>query len=120
VRGEWAENALRKDFTPSEAVAIGRELEPRVREMAAARKQQHGGTAPGRQNTGDKKPEVSGDTRDIVGAAVGMAGTTYQAAKAVVAAAEADPETFGAIVGWRGDYLGERSNQPPQKATTAM
>ena len=37
VRGEFAENAVRKDFTPSEAVAIKRALEPIEREAAKER-----------------------------------------------------------------------------------
>lgn len=35
--GEHAENVCRKDFTPSEAVAIGRALEPMERKAAAER-----------------------------------------------------------------------------------
>ena len=37
VRGEWAENAERKPFTPSEAVAIGRAIEERERIRARER-----------------------------------------------------------------------------------
>src|SRR5262249_25077697 len=38
VQGEHDENACRKDFTPSEAVAIGRALEENERPKAARRK----------------------------------------------------------------------------------
>jgi ParB family chromosome partitioning protein len=42
VRGEFAENSLRKDFTLSEAVAIKRALEPLER-AAAKQRQREGG-----------------------------------------------------------------------------
>lgn len=98
VRGEWAENAERKPFTPSEAVAIGRAIEER--ERIRARERQIASQAnPGEQVGAEKlaPPIAEGRTRDIVGAALGMSGATYEAAKAVVAAAEADPETFAAV-----------------------
>jgi ParB-like chromosome segregation protein Spo0J len=37
VRGEWSENSQRKDFTPSEIVALKRALEPKLREEAKER-----------------------------------------------------------------------------------
>jgi ParB-like chromosome segregation protein Spo0J len=94
LRAERDENTCRKEFTPTEAVAIGRALEELERPKAKARQKEHGGTAPGQaKNTGGKLPEVSsGDTRDKVAEAVGMSGRTYEKAKAVVEAAEADPE----------------------------
>src|SRR5688572_12896863 len=66
LRGEWAENADRKDFTPSEAVAIGRALEEV--ERAKARDRQG-------ERTDLRLPEnfsgsPAGTTRDIVGHAV--------------------------------------------------
>jgi hypothetical protein len=42
VRGEFAENTCRKDFTPSELVAIGREVERVERERAKVRKAHDG------------------------------------------------------------------------------
>jgi ParB/RepB/Spo0J family partition protein len=90
IRGEWAENAERKAFTPSESVAIGRIIEEREQASAKARMTRH--------RSSDKLSEqAKGDTRDRVGKALGIAGATYSQAKAVVAAAEADPEMFGAI-----------------------
>jgi hypothetical protein len=95
IRGEWAENAERKPFTPSEAVAIGRLIEES--ESAKARAREHAGHNQ-HSEPSEKIPEGSkGDTRDIVGAAVGMSGATYSAAKRVVTAAEDDPEIFGPI-----------------------
>src|SRR5262245_38185093 len=46
ARGEFAENAIRKDFTLSEAVAIKRALEP-VERAAAKERQREGGRAGG-------------------------------------------------------------------------
>lgn len=95
LSGEWAENAERKAFTRSEAVAIGKALEERERARARER-QSLAGTLKGQAS--DQIPEASkGDVRDIVGARVGMAGSTYAKASVVVNAATADPETFGAI-----------------------
>src|SRR3990167_5914477 len=40
LRGEYAENSERKALAPTEAVAIGRALEERVRELAKQRQQE--------------------------------------------------------------------------------
>ena len=37
MRGEWSENVARKEFTPSEAVAIKRAIEEKLKPAAAAR-----------------------------------------------------------------------------------
>jgi ParB family chromosome partitioning protein len=97
ILGERDENTLRKDFTPSEAVAIGRLIEHRERELAKERQaegQKSGGR--GRTKLGGKlPPSLVGKTRDRVGAALGMSGRTYERSKAVVEAAERDPSKFG-------------------------
>jgi hypothetical protein len=96
LKTERDENTERKAFTPSEAVALGAEIEELERKAAKERQRHHGGTAPGKtKNTSGNLPEVSGDTRDKTAEAVGMSGRTYEKAKAVVEAAEADPEMFG-------------------------
>src|SRR5215831_10082155 len=89
VRGEFAENAHRKDFTLSEAVAIKRALEPI--ERAAAKKRQ------GERR--DKHPEKfstssNGRALDKVAAVVGLHRTTIAKAEAIVDAAEAEPDRF--------------------------
>ncbi len=76
VRAEQAENVCRKDFTPSEAVAIGRTLEDLERPKASARMRADG--------------ESTGPLRDIVAPAVGMKPSRYAHAKTVVTAAESD------------------------------
>jgi hypothetical protein len=93
VRGEFAENAHRKDFTLSEAVAIKRALEPL--ERAAAKQRQ------GRRT--DKHPEkFSGSSKgralDKVAAVAGMHRTTIAKAEAVVDAAAAEPERFANLL----------------------
>jgi ParB family chromosome partitioning protein len=109
VRGEHDENVERKPFTPSEAVAIGLALEEQERPKAARRqaagraRRQNGKkqpAAPGSGHLPEPEPVVEdkGQTRDKVAAAVGMSARTYEKAKAVVAAAEADPGRNGHLV----------------------
>ena len=86
VRGEFAENTQRKDFLPSEAVAIARALEPREREAATSRKL-----------SGRSAPDA-GETRDKVAAYTGVSGRTLSKASELVSAAEAEPERFGKLV----------------------
>jgi hypothetical protein len=95
---ERDENTERLEFSPSEIVELGRRLEGLEKPAAKERQKEHGGTAPGKRkrNTGGKFPQViSGKSRDKVGSAVGTSGKTYEKAKAVVEAAEKDPEQFG-------------------------
>jgi ParB-like chromosome segregation protein Spo0J len=92
---ERDENTCRKDFTPSEAVAIGKAIEelekPKAKERQKA-KLKKGSTPPVVESCHDG--ESNGKTRDKVAAAVGMSGKTYEKAKVVVDAAEQDPEQF--------------------------
>ena len=95
LRAERDENTCRLDLAPSEAVAIGLELE-RLERQAAKERQAAAGPEEGRgcKRTGSGKfPEpVKGQARDKAGQAVGMSGKTYAKAKAVVEAATRDPE----------------------------
>lgn len=82
----------RKDFTKSEAVALGKRLEELERPKADVRRR----ATQGNKQSGEEKftsPD-KGKTCDKVGKAVGMSGVTYTRAKAVVKAAEDDLETF--------------------------
>jgi N6-adenosine-specific RNA methylase IME4 len=90
VRGEFAENAHRKDFLPSEIDAIRRALEPL--EKAAAKKRQLAGRAPS-----GNFPE-GGEVRDKIGSFAGVSGKTVQKIARVIQAAEAEPERFGHLV----------------------
>jgi N6-adenosine-specific RNA methylase IME4/ParB-like chromosome segregation protein Spo0J len=95
VRGEFAENTCRKDFTLSEAVAIKRALEPL--EKAAAKERQREGGRRGGEGSG-KLPEASkGNAADKAAKVTGMARRTLEKAEAIVAAAEAEPEKFGKL-----------------------
>jgi N6-adenosine-specific RNA methylase IME4/ParB-like chromosome segregation protein Spo0J len=92
VRGELAENCARKDFLPSEMVAIMRTLGPT--ERVAARARMIEAAKVGKIST----PSDGGKTRDKVAAYVGVSGRTLEKAAAVVAAAEAEPERFGKLL----------------------
>jgi len=92
VKGEFAENAMRKDFLPSEVEAIRRALEPY--EKAAAQRRMRMGKAPS-----GKFPEgLIGQTRDKLGAFAGMSGRTVEKVAAVVKAAEQNPRKFGTLI----------------------
>lgn len=100
---ERDENEERKAFTPTEAVAIGRLIEEAHRAKIAATRTVfgHKGVAVRDQRKSESKqhegqfPKALGRTRTVAASAVGMADCTYELAKAVVAAAEAEPEKFG-------------------------
>ena len=97
--GEFMENVVRKDFTPSELVAIERALGPRLRKEAKERQRAHRGTAPGKPaNTSGNFRGVNGETRQKVAAYVGVSGRTIEKAAAVVAAAEREPDRYGHLV----------------------
>jgi ParB/RepB/Spo0J family partition protein len=87
VRGEFAENAHRKDFLPSEIDAIRRALEPI--ERAAAKARMSGGA--GSENFAT----LPGKASDKIGAFAGVSGRTIEKIAQVVAVAEAEPERFG-------------------------
>jgi hypothetical protein len=101
LRAEHDENVCRQDFTPSEKVAIGRALEKREGKNAKERQAQAGPTTgKGKKASASGKiPEpLKGETRDRVAGQLDMSGKTYEKAKAVVEAAERDPEKFGPVV----------------------
>lgn len=87
VRGEFAENAERKDFTPSEIDAIRRAMLPL--EQAAARERK--GEA---RKTGKVSPSNQSRSRDKVGAFAGVSGRQVEKIAEVVDAAVAEPERF--------------------------
>lgn len=94
VAGEWDENdpTIRKDFTPSEAVAIARELEPRLK-AEAKKRQAHGKTARGRKG----KVDGAGEAAVKAARATGKSRNTIAKATAIVDAAAADPKKFGKL-----------------------
>ena len=92
VRGEFAENMVRKAFEIDEEIAILRALRPM--EEAAAKERQ--GT---RTDLVENFHNVSGcKTRDKLGAYLGKSGRTIAKQEEVVDAAEAEPERFGKLL----------------------
>ncbi len=88
LKGELAENEFRKDFTPSERVAIGEAIE---REFA----QRHGTNQHTKEEV-ENFPPPEGKTRDLVAKATGFGnGKTYEQAKKVVQ--QAVPELVQAM-----------------------
>ena len=94
---ERDENTCRMDFTPLEAVALGKALEELERPLAIQRRAEghkNRGKEPSGQLPEDRNKR---ETRNAVASAVGTSGRTYQRMKAVAEAAESDPDTFGQI-----------------------
>jgi hypothetical protein len=122
---EHDENVCRKDFTPSEAVEVGQDIESKLKPAAEAKKKtgkSADGTAGGCGKKKDKpsvilaegfpdsnqspqnakpppkKTSPAKQTRDKVAEAVGMKRTRFAKAKKVVEAAKAEPEKFSDLV----------------------
>jgi hypothetical protein len=96
ARGEAAENFHRKDFTPSEAVAIKRALEPEIK--AAAEERRSSTLKQNAHRSGNLPERDKGETRDKAAAFTGFAARTLDKADAIVAAAEREPARFGKLV----------------------
>jgi N6-adenosine-specific RNA methylase IME4 len=90
-RGEFAENAHRKPFLPSEIASIMRELEPIEKAAAKGRQGVRNDLVKNFHNVD------GGKTRDKVAVFAGVSGRTLEKIKAVVEAAEAEPEKFGKL-----------------------
>jgi N6-adenosine-specific RNA methylase IME4 len=90
--GEYAENAFRKSFTPSEMAAVADAIEPL--ERAKAKERQGGRTD---KHPGKFPASSMGNALDKVGKVVGRDRKTLQKARAVCDAAKADPEKFGKL-----------------------
>jgi hypothetical protein len=99
LKAELYENTDREPLTPTEVVEAGRRIEELEKPEAARRQaasQAKKGVKVGVQGGGNlPPPENKGKTRDKVGEALGVSGSTYDRAKQVVAAAEAEPEKYG-------------------------
>ena len=91
--GEFAENACRKDFTPSEIAAIAKVVRPLEEEKAHQRR------LAGLRNqalVGENCHDgLIGKTRDIVARFTGISGRTLDKIEAIVGAAEDEPARFG-------------------------
>ena len=91
LQAEADENAVRLDFAPSEAVEIAAALRDREAERAKDRQGTRTDQHPGNLPTGPGRAD------DKLAAAVGLSRRTYEKARAVVEAADADP-TYGDLV----------------------
>jgi hypothetical protein len=104
LTAERDENVCRLPFAISEAVSLGRELElllaadARARQWAGLSGDGNAGGRGRKRNLPANCRKVSGDTRDRVGQAVGLSGRTFTKARAIVEAAEADPDSYGDLV----------------------
>lgn len=130
LNAEWDANTVRKDWTYSErtkyAERIEKQLAPRV---AAERIEKISAAARATQarRRGERVDEVKVTTpprqvRDIAAAAVGMSGPTYRLAKAVVCAAQAEPERFGdlpALMDETGNVSGAHRELEHRRAGTS-
>jgi N6-adenosine-specific RNA methylase IME4 len=94
VRGEFAENAVRKPFTPSEMVAIAAAIEPLERAKARARQLQ--GTRSEPSENFSQGP--TGRALDKVARLAGVSRPTLKKAQQVCEAADAEPDRFGKLV----------------------
>jgi hypothetical protein len=82
IEGEYAENEIRKDFSVSERVAIGKAMEDGIGERRGGLRRK--GVKP--QNFGKREDQLSGkETRSIAGGVAGFGNhETYRQAKIVV------------------------------------
>ena len=105
IEGEYAENVNRKDFSPSEAVAIAEALKPKIREQA--KKRQKAGKVKMDKETGSyvnltelKKSDLDRGktTRGILGDFVSISGSSLEKAKRVVEKSRMEPELYGDLV----------------------
>ena len=97
IKAELYENTDREPLAPTEMVAAGKKIEELERPEAERRKKS--GQNQHSEPSGNLPEGSRGDTRDKVAAALDVGARTYEKAKAVVAAAEADPEQFGDLPG---------------------
>jgi N6-adenosine-specific RNA methylase IME4 len=93
VEGEYAENEIRKAFTPEERVYIGRAIELEIGNR-------HGGDRKTDQFQVEKVPLDPGQkTREVAARKSGFGNDrTYRQAKEIVEAAEAEPEKFADVL----------------------
>lgn len=92
VRGEYAENVERANFTPSEMVAIGQAIEELERNAAKLR------MVAAHASSGNFPEQNKGQTRDKVAAYAGVSGKTYEKARAIVEAAKAEPDKYHKLI----------------------
>jgi ParB family chromosome partitioning protein len=103
LKAERDENQCRKPMTPSELVSLGKALEEIERPKATERKKSGEKAEPSGTGSG----RSTGDTRDVVGEALGVSGKHYEQAKKVVD--QGEPELVVAMD--RGDISVKQAAQ---------
>jgi ParB-like chromosome segregation protein Spo0J len=102
LSAERDENRVRKNFTPSEAVAIAREIEAQLKAASHERRSASAKARWAREKGGvvipvDSTP-ITAEAATSAAHAIGMGRNRYNQAKEVVEAAEQEAEKFGDIV----------------------
>jgi hypothetical protein len=95
LSAESDENSIRKDFTPTEAVAIGRLIEEQEKPAALARMRCGSPPVVFDDRVDTNRLKKGGRVVVVVARAVGLGESSYYRAKQVVDAAIADPKNFG-------------------------
>jgi hypothetical protein len=95
VRGEFSENAMRKNFTVSEMVAMKRVIFPVVKAAAKLNQQMHGLTRPGQKSRLTTWPKIR--SGEIFAKYCGLSRRSLEKAEAVIVAAERNPSRFSKI-----------------------
>lgn len=109
ISAERDENQVRKDFTPSEAVAIARVIEEAMKEKTAAQRHERAviaGKISAAKRLGKTvdsnemflKLSVEDNSRTTAATSVGLSESAYYRARKVVDAAEQDPDQFADLV----------------------
>lgn len=101
VRGEYAENTVRKDFSPTEATAILRALKPYEEAEAKERQRAAGKTyGRGKKKASAKRTEAKskGESRKRAAKATGYSAATLAKVTAVEEAAAAEPGVYDDLV----------------------
>lgn len=92
LEGEYEENVTRKDFSPSEMVAIKHAIEDREEEEAKERQGR-----PGEERSEKLSEHEKGRAADKIAKAVGTSRHTLKKAEEIVKAAKADPKKHGKL-----------------------
>lgn len=97
LKAEYDENICREPLAPTEQMALAERIEA-IEKPAAAERQRATQAKPGEGKTGGGNlppPASKGKVREKIAGAIGMGARTYEKAKAVTKAAEADPAKYG-------------------------
>jgi N6-adenosine-specific RNA methylase IME4/ParB-like chromosome segregation protein Spo0J len=97
LSSELDENVVRKDFLPSEAVAIAEAMRDEVEQEARKRKTT-GSNEERKEARGNLPQAEQGRTRAIIAKRIGLSERTYDKARKVVEAARTAPDTYADLL----------------------